>query len=258
MAIGSYGPKHGDQEGLIETLAGGLWKATRIPLPAHLPPGPALVVLDDVTCMAVGSCVVVGDYETEVPDNQKTVLFVDTLSPGKKKWSSATLPLPADGVANAPFDSVNAVSCTAPGACVAVGTYDYDGNQSHGLIDTLSGGAWTATSISSPTNTAPNQSLLFTSVACPADGSCVATGLYNFAPGQDAQAVTESLSDGAWIGLKAPLPLMPEDRTTTATSTPWPVRRWVRARPSGTTTGVSGSSTPCRKASGRPRRPVVD
>ena len=63
VAVGSYVDTSGDEEGLIETLSGGVWTPTMAPLPttANAGTNPDAVVTS-VSCVAAGSCVAVGGY----------------------------------------------------------------------------------------------------------------------------------------------------------------------------------------------------
>jgi hypothetical protein len=92
------------------------------------------------------------------------------------------------------------------GSCVAVGFYTFANPGRAGLIETLSDGSWTATEAPQPTSTATSPYNTLEAVACPAVGSCVATGQYAAAPEDVDQAVVETLSDGTWTGIEAPLP----------------------------------------------------
>ena len=56
-------------------------------------------------------------------------------------WSVVEAPLPSN--ADTSRDSViNAVSCPEVGTCVATGSYKDSTGNTHGLIETLSGGTW--------------------------------------------------------------------------------------------------------------------
>jgi hypothetical protein len=133
-----------------------------------------------------------------------------------------------------PFnDGFSGLSCPAPGSCVAVGSYvsftshivpgqytPSDG-KFEGLIETLKGGTWTA-------STAPTSGLRLAAgnpwvdfggqacplggrytcawgaLSCPAVGWCVAVGSYNDASHQ-TEGLIETLSGGIWRGSEAPI-----------------------------------------------------
>jgi hypothetical protein len=197
VAIGSYG----DDLGLIDTLSDGTWKATKAPLPPGTPAGSG-VTLSAVTCPADGSCVVVGGANFSDPD-METIPFIDTLSDGN--WTSTEAPLPAGAMSDFYMDGPTAVSCPAVGSCVAVGTYHVDDTDNFGLVDIQSDGSWTAQAAPAPLSTAANQYLDLNSVACPAAGWCVATGNYATAAGP-GDGVIETLSEGSWTEIQAPIP----------------------------------------------------
>ena len=75
---------------------------------------------------------------------------------------------------------LNTVSCTSPQSCLAFGGYNEDGGgYFEGVIDTLSGGKWTATTTPTPDG---GDVAGLGSVSC-TGASCVAVGTYG---GSDA------------------------------------------------------------------------
>ena len=93
------------------------------------------------------------------------------------------------------------VSCPVVGSCVVAGT-TFDGNY-EGLLDTLSGGAWTAVGVPTPGGQ-PSTDVQLTSVACTDPNTCVATG-FDTVSGVE-QGVLESLASGTWTASVAPTP----------------------------------------------------
>jgi hypothetical protein len=91
------------------------------------------------------------------------------------------------------------VACPAVGNCVAVGFYD-SGDSDSALIETLSRGAWIASS-----QMAGVAGTLLQGVACPAQDSCVAAGWHLTAAGS-AGPVAATLADGTWTATALPLP----------------------------------------------------
>lgn len=92
-----------------------------------------------------------------------------------------------DGVATGL--SLNAVDCSSPGNCVAVGSQD-----GSGAIDVETAGKWRAVGLSSRTGAG---SSTLTAVSCPARGSCVAVGT------DGSQGVIEMQVGGKWKGVLA-------------------------------------------------------
>jgi hypothetical protein len=223
FAVGFYLAVPDKQDGLIATLANGTWSDTTAPVNGLNPPPGAnavdIVGLNAVSCPAAGSCVAVGVYQ-DTSNNRDG--FTETLSGGA--WSPATIPMTGLVPAGLFVNSFTGISCPSAGSCAATGTYqDASGPTAsgsgieHGLLDTLSGGAWTpaaapTTALEPPQiyATDPLQSpsgeqpVTPGSVACPAAGSCVAVGFYAD-PGKSLDGLIETLSDapipapGYWI-----------------------------------------------------------
>jgi hypothetical protein len=206
VAVGSYEDSDGNQQGLIETLSGGTWTAITAPTSGLSPVagGNPEVSLAALSCPAAGSCVAVGNY-ADLSGNQQGL--IETLS--AENWVAITAPLstlsPAAG--SNPEVELAALSCPAAGSCVAVGDYtDLSGNR-QGLIETLSGGNWVATT--APLSTlspaaGSNPEAYLAALSCPAAGSCVAVGIY-YGSSDNQEGLIETLSGGNWVATTAPL-----------------------------------------------------
>ena len=119
---------------------------------------------------------------------------------GATTWVAQNAPLsglePAPSIQPSVF--FEGVSCAAGGWCVAVGSYVDDTGSRQGLIETLSGGGFTATSaplaglIPAPGGN-PRVSLF--DVSCPVMGLCAADGQYTDGSGQ-ARPFAETLDEG--------------------------------------------------------------
>lgn len=105
---------------------------------------------------------------------------------------SAQLPLPADS--GAVVGRILSMSCGAPGACVAVGWYQV-GSDLKGLIETLSGGVWTATA--GPLPTGATGSYTLGGVSCAGATGCAAWGQYSTGPSTSGY-MAAVLSGGSW------------------------------------------------------------
>ena len=103
-----------------------------------------VVVFDAVACPAVGSCTALGVYIGF--DAVERGVF-ETLSKGT--WTAADAPLPANGtgssIAFAQNNGASALACPAIGSCVAAAGYTDASGHLQGVLETLSGGTWTAT-----------------------------------------------------------------------------------------------------------------
>ncbi|WP_300609882.1 zinc ribbon domain-containing protein [Trebonia sp.] len=210
VAAGWYTDSSGDTRAMLDTLSGGTWTSAAAPLPAGAVPGPQTsssvpTALFVVKCPAVGSCEAVGDYADGGGGYQG---LIETLSGGT--WTATTAPLPA-GAAAAPVSYLWAVTCTAPGTCVAVGNYTSRSGQNTDLIETLSGGTWNPVAAGLPAGAAASQKFSpdavtgLTAVACRTAGACVAAGSYT-ARGGAVVGVIDTQSGGTWTAARAPLP----------------------------------------------------
>ena len=203
VAVGDYVDSSGHYQGLIETLAGGKWTPSRAPTSGLSPtagsnPG---VTLESVSCTAAGSCLAGGNY-LDTSFNQ--LGLIETFSSGT--WKAATAPLsglsPAAGTT--PYVNLYGPNCPATGSCFLVGSYDDSSGDTHGLIETLSGGTWTASTAPLPGGAASNPNAGFTGMSCPAAGSCVAAGRYVNSTG-NFEGLIETLSGGTWTPSTASL-----------------------------------------------------
>jgi hypothetical protein len=190
-AVGLYSPSAGGEQALIDTQVGGSWTTAAAPLPVAAS-GSQFLSLD---CAASGSCVAAGTYLV----GGNYLGLVDSLSGGV--WTGSTLPV-APGTSSMASIANNdlSVSCPSVGSCVIAGT-TFDGNY-EGLLDTLSGGTWTAAA--APTPNGPSNDVQLTSVACTDANTCVATGLDQVSGVE--QGLIESLASGTWTPSQAPTP----------------------------------------------------
>ena len=208
VAVGAYTIGIGSnslQAGLIETLSGGGWAAARAPFTVPGTTGDATVALGGIACPSPVACVAVGYYN----ENQRTEPLIETLS--GSAWVSASPPLPG-GAGQSQDGAISRVACPAPGTCVATGWYIDRNGDTQAMIDTLSGGTWTAARAPLPADATPRptaqESVLTTvlfSVSCPAPGTCVATGWYTDRNG-GVRGLIDTLSGGTWTAARAPLP----------------------------------------------------
>jgi hypothetical protein len=97
------------------------------------------------------------------------------------------------------------VRCRAVGGCVAIGHYTDQNGDSQGLIETLSGGTWTAMRAPLPGDVAAKPVSYLWGITCPASGTCLAVGSYIGRNGQNRN-LSETLSGGTWTPATPPLP----------------------------------------------------
>ncbi len=136
---------------------------------------------------------------------------------GATTWTGATAPLggvspsantdpTVDFGKGVAAHSSAPVACPTTTSCVAVGNYADTSGNTQGLIETMSGGTWTAsTAPLNGLNPAPttNPLIVLTSLSCPATGTCIAVGTYNDTNGQ--AGLIETMSNGSWTASTAPL-----------------------------------------------------
>jgi hypothetical protein len=156
------------------------WTAAPAPLPtdAAVVSGQYLL-LGDVSCSGVGSCVAAGGDRVSGGSYRGVV---ETLSDGD--WEPEAIPAVSSekGVA-----MLNGVSCPARGTCVAVGFFSSATAAFVPAIETLSGGTWTAAKAPLPadavTGSGQADATYLELAACPAAGNCLIVGSYPAADG---------------------------------------------------------------------------
>lgn len=210
VATGRYTDKSGVTQGLLDTLSGGTWTAIKAPLPGDADPAKASsqnnTFLTDVACTAVGTCVASGQYTDSAGGTQGVI---ETLSGGT--WTTGKAPLPGDAATTVQLASLWAITCQAPGNCLAGGHYISQNGQPRYLAETLSAGTWAAAAPPLPAGAAANQkwsqeqATSLGGVACEAAGYCVASASY-LTPNGEIAPVIDTLSGGTWTAASAPLP----------------------------------------------------
>ncbi len=202
-----------ESQAMTQTLANGAWAPAEAPLPADAADaaGASYSYLYGVTCVAAGSCIAVGSYANKGGD---TEALIETLAEGT--WTATRAPLPADaGIQPRTATTVNAekvnalnyVACTAPGSCVAVGTYTDKSGGTRALIENLANGTWVPAAAPLPKGAPRQYGAVLWAVACAAPSSCVAVGSYDTSKsGDQTQGLIESLAGGTWTAARAPIP----------------------------------------------------
>ncbi len=187
VQVGSWVDKSGDSGLMEETLSGGAWTDSTLPLL----PGTNPINLLGVSCAAPGWCVAVGNY---VDGSGSFRALAEVLSGGS--WSAQTLPQPSGTAAG-----VTSVSCPTIGSCVAVGHYTDSTGSERLLADTLSSGRWTAATPPVP----PGSTVAYLqAVSCPVVGWCTAVG--NFSSNGSGGAFEETGFGPSWRVGTLPIP----------------------------------------------------
>jgi hypothetical protein len=191
-AVGVYALASGSQQALVDNEVGGNWVPAAAPLPAAATGSQFL----SLACPAAGSCVAAGTFEV----GGIFLGFVDTLAGGT--WTATALPVPAgtSSLASIANDYLSVV-CSDASHCAIAGT-TFDGNY-EGLLDTLSGGTWTATAVATPDGS-PSTDVQLTSLDCTDANDCVAGGFYLESGAE--QGLFDTLASGTWTPSTAPTP----------------------------------------------------
>jgi len=197
VAVGQYVDSTGATQALVETLSGGVWTPSELTLPgdASTSGSGAFAQLSTVVCPTAGWCAALGLYSQSSGGEQA---FVATDNGGS--WSAATAPLPTPAAGS----QLLSASCPAVGSCMATGTYLVGGTYV-GLIETLSGGTWTAATLPLPAGISSAASIANddVSVSCPTVGACVVAAT-TFDGNYEGLLAT--LSGGTWTASAASLP----------------------------------------------------
>jgi hypothetical protein len=199
-----------EEFGLIVTGSGSSWAASAAPEPDNhgtSTHGHQDAELLTVSCPSDGVCAAGGDYDDDAPGAYQWGML-ETLSAGV--WSVVSTPVPTGaGTGSNQFAEADSIDCPVSGSCVSVGQYRDDQGREWGLINTLSGGTWTSTQAPEPpsadTNAADGPVSELGQVSCSWPGQCVAVGQAQ-ASGFTEIAMIDTLSNGAWSSIAAPLP----------------------------------------------------
>jgi len=196
MTVGEWlNPSTGYYTGFVDTLSNGAWTPTQLPLPAN-PGQDQEMELHAVACPAVSNCVVVGSNFPASGNNGWGL--IETLADGT--WAASEAPLPADAASgDKAGGNLYGVTCTAPGACVAVGFYTQADGNSQGLIETLRNGTWIPAT--APALPGVLGQVWLVAVSCATTTSCAAAGyIYG------REGLIETLANGTWHASVAPVP----------------------------------------------------
>ncbi len=178
------------------------WSGATAPLPSAPNPGATNPQgnINDESCISAVSCAAVGSYED---GSSNTHGLLEVLAGGS--WSPTEAPLPANAGA-AGVSDLGSTACATGQWCVAVGNYTDSASGSDGLIETYTGGKWTAMEAPVPPDTLSGSSAdtFLKSVSCPGVNDCTVSGTYETAAGQ--VGLIDTLSGGQWSTQVAPQP----------------------------------------------------
>jgi hypothetical protein len=199
VAAGTYlQPVDGSFYPFFDVLASDAWTSSTAPLPSDADGDQ--VTVNSVACISAGSCVAVGSYS--VPGGGEGL--IETLADGA--WTATVAPVPGDANPSDHNVVLQSVSCGSDGTCAAIGQYlGADIEDPSPVIETLSGGTWSATAPPVPADAGTLRiPTMLSGVSCASAGACVVIGSYTGT--SDYGALVETLSAGQWVPIDAPSP----------------------------------------------------
>jgi hypothetical protein len=195
VAVGGY-KTASTQLGLVDTLDDGTWTATTAAQPSTFSGNESL---DGVSCPSSQSCAAVGSFEDSSSIAQGVLL-----NDSGGSWTAEPAPLPSDqpGIDT----SMGGVSC-AGSNCEATGIYENPASGHRGLLESYSGGTWSATDAPEPSDAASGNAdeASLNSVDCATATSCTVVGDY-VNSSSVIRGMIESIDSGTPTVTTAPLP----------------------------------------------------
>ncbi len=186
FAVGSVGigtsGSDGDTTTFAEKWSGSTWSTETTPNPA----GDLANQLTSVACPTSSSCLAAG-FTASAPNGTPTAI-TEVLT--KKTWALQMPPPPAGAISS----SLAGISCPAPGACVAVGSFENASDVTEPLAETWNGTTWSPTAPPLASGTTGGTLL---GVSCPSPGTCTAVGDSDLAGGTEV-TLAEQLAAGSW------------------------------------------------------------
>jgi hypothetical protein len=215
VAVGRYVDGSGNDRAMLVADADGVWgQASELVLPSNAPADSvsAPAGLASVTCTGPGNCLAVGDY-TERFGNALGLAAAET----NGAWGQAkAVALPPGAGGN--FANLLSATCTSPGDCVAVGTYEDVNLDTLAMDATETNGTWDRASevaLPSARDDEEDPFASLTSVVCTGPGSCVAVGSYEENTTVRVQAMTLTSVSVASLALLTNATVSSRHRTAT-------------------------------------------
>jgi hypothetical protein len=197
------------------------WTTLEAPLPSDSGNGTTNpdVYTASTACPIANGCITVGWYKDDGTP-QKVWGLIETQN--GTTWTDTEAPQPGNAGSGSEqglwigsqqcgiYVPCHAISCPSPSSCVAVGNYLDTSGFSLPLVETMSGGNWSATGAPLPSDTGTDggavhpDAFLF-SVDCASPTSCVAVGSYRNTSSQYFPFI-DTLSGTTWSTLTSPLP----------------------------------------------------
>jgi hypothetical protein len=199
-AGGDYLDRANHTDPMVAQSVNGKWsRAAELRLPSES----VFARVNSIACTGPGDCVAVGGYLHRNDRNQPAFIAVET----RGRWHRAIAPsTPSVSLTGNPLGALAAVSCPAPGSCVAVGAYDNRSGHSLPMEVSESHGRWgRARTLPLPANRGQSFDVAVLTLSCAAPGTCAAGGQYDTRSGNVAPMVI-SQSAGRWHAAATGLP----------------------------------------------------
>jgi hypothetical protein len=182
-SAGAFAANRGLQGAAPNGLPGSLPAAHSVTYPGGVRPATTspFQVIQEVSCFHAGDCIAVGDNATSNGVNDTTLAYLWN----GKAWKQLSVPMPP----GTKYGYLDSVSCTAPGGCVAVGSYQR-GSTFYPLEDEWTGAKWIQHLPSVPSGSVATYPAI---VSCHVASFCVATG------GYVPSSHTNELKSYAWV-----------------------------------------------------------
>jgi hypothetical protein len=134
-------------------------------------------------------------------------------------WTATEAPVPSGAASSAFAYPATFIQeqCISDSTCIAVGSYKDTSGETWGLIETLSGGTWSATAAPEPVDADSSNFAGLNSVSCTSATACTAVGYYTNDLGYSA-ALVVTLSGTTWTAAAAPQPSGSDDDNTKLSS----------------------------------------
>jgi hypothetical protein len=190
VAVGYYNDSQINQVALAEDWDGTRWSV----VPTDLPDATASSILTGVSCPRPGRCIAVGEYTSS---RTGLILPLAEHRSGGAWELQRTAPM-----AQSPVTELDAVSCTSPNGCSAVGSFLDPRTPVTGPLE----GRWDGVRWS--LEPAPGLELgggALTGVSCPASRSCTAVGSVSYPSGQ-VVTLAERWNGARWSMIPTPNP----------------------------------------------------
>ncbi len=197
MAVGTWQHNSKTYDTLAESWNGSLWKIKRT---LNHVAGATNSALYGLSCPSSTACMAVGSFGNEVLNGGSSSTSVTLAeSWNGEAWTAEATPDPAAATAS----ELNAVWCSSPTACIAVGDYyDSAGNDSP-LAETWNGTVWSIQTTPTP---AGGSGAEMYGVSCTSITACTAVGWSYITGSDDFVTLAEVWNGTAWSIESTPVP----------------------------------------------------